>query len=454
MTIRAEVEWTDDGTGRLPVFFGTRRRIVDPLHDYIAELAERKRSSASPMAYASTVDAATYALLSWLRYLESRRLTLWSVRDSVMRLYRKRALDDVKRSGRSKNNERVAKRTVNTKIEWIYRFYAWAEQAGLCKGVIGLEAPLVSTLLEHRQGACSRGGDTSRERRGRYPCCFTDVKGRGSGPQYFATADDKRKILKIIAACPNHYIRERDHLIIELSDRVGWRAGTLTGLKVTDFSAERFDEGGDGDYSVCPSVQKFGHTFSFDVPAALAARVIRFIEQRAAWLKERKWDERRAQGMLFLNANTGQPFRGKTIVQLVGKYFRAIGVPARVGSGHHSLRRKFSVESTHDDLEARRQLGLSVAVEDVLNANAQRLGQRNIGSQAPYQRAVRDTTRASDAKTTRRRLQEAEAENADKDKRIAELEATLAMLTERDDGTGRRLVPRRRRRRTSAKPPA
>lgn len=429
MTTRAEVEWTDDGTGRLPVFFGKQRKLIDPLHDYIAALAESKRMSASPTAYASTVNAATYALLAWLRYLEERRLPLWSARDAVLRQYRDRALKDVENSGRSKKNTRVAKRTVNTKIEWIYRFYAWAQEAKLWQGVIGPDGPLVSTLTERRQDKDSGGGDMSRVRRGRYPCCFTDVKGRGSGPQYFATGDDKKRILQIVSARPDPILRERDHLIIELSDRVGWRAGTLTGLLVADFSAERFDKGGDDDFTVCPAVQKFGHNFSFDVPASLAARVIRFVEHRASWLKEHGWDERRGQGVLFLSANSGRPLGGKTIVQLVGKYFRAIGVPAYVGSGHHSFRRKFSVESTYDDLEARRQLGLSVAVEDVLHSNAHRLGQRNIGSQAPYQRAVRDTTRTSEAKSLRRRLQEVEAESVDKDKRIAELEARVGKRT-------------------------
>lgn len=428
MRANAAVEWTDDGSGRLPVFYCSRKRLVDPLHDYVASVAEPKvRAASSPAAYASTVDGAAYALLGWLRYLDSRGIGLWQASDSVFRAFRTHALKAVKASTRGKNDERVGKRTVNTKLEWIYRFYTWAQGTGLCEDLIGPEAPVTSSLPLIKEGD-STGSSLASLRRGRYPCCFSDVTGSAGGAQYFATRKDKKAILRIVAALPDPFLRERDHLIIELSDRVGWRAGTLTGLLVDDFSRERFDEAEDGDFSVTPSVQKFGHGFSFDVPATLAARVIRYIDMRAAWLNERDWDERRAGGMLFLSVRDGRPLGPKTIVQRVGQYFRAIGVPARVGAGHHALRRKFSTESTRDDLDSRRELGLSTAVEDVLHANAQRLGQKRIGSQVPYQRAVRDSTREAEANVMRRALHEADAAAVDKDKEIADLKAMVALL--------------------------
>lgn len=442
MKAHAAVEWADDGSGRLPVFYCSRKRLVDALHDYVASVAEPKvRAANSAAAYASTVDGATYALLGWLRYLDDKGIGLWQVSDSVFRAFRTHALNEVKASKRGKNDERVAKRTVNTKLEWIYRFYTWAQCTGLCKGLIGTEAPVTSSLPLIKEGDCA-GFNPVSLRRGRYPCCFSDVSGSAGGTQYFATRKDKKAILRIVAALPDPFLRERDHLIIELSDRVGWRAGTLTGLLVDDFRREWFDEAEDGDFSVTPSVQKFGHGFSFNVPVTLAARVIRYIDARVAWLKEQGWDERRAGGVLFLSVRDGRPLGPKTIVQRVGQYFRAIGVPARVGAGHHALRRKFSTESTRDDLDSRRQLGLSTSVEDVLHSNAQRLGQKRIGSQVPYQRAVRDSTREAEANAMRRALHEADAAAVDKDKEIADLKAKVALLeaksTKRPPGKGAR----------------
>lgn len=434
---RAHVEWVDDGHGRLPVFFSEQNRLVDALHDFIASAAEVKRPRSSTTAYASTVDAATYALLGWLRYLEHCRLDLWAVRDSVVKGFRDTNFTSVLASPKGKGDEDAAMRSVNIKLEWVYRFYAWAQSAALCDGLVGSEGPLKSALLETRDDSVE-GKAPSRSKL--FPQCF-DIGRRANGPQHFATPSEKRRMLDLIARQTNPYLRERDHLIVELADRVGWRSGTLTGLRVADFDPGRYDPDGESDFQVRPSVQKHGRGFSFSVPSTLAARVIRFAKLRSTWLLDSGFSEKEAKGMLFLNARNGKPLKSRRISQRVGQYYRQIGVPAGRGANIHSFRRKYSSESTRDDVEARRQLGLSTAAEDVLHANALRMGHQRIASQAPYQRAIRDSTHSSEVKVLRRRLQDAEANAADKEKLVQELRRKVDEL----EALAPKRVPRAKR---------
>ena len=153
----AFIEWVDDGVGRLPVFFDRRLHLVDALHDYAASVASTKRLS-SGLGYAATLDAASYALLGWLRYLDGRGLQWQQANDMLLGGFRDAELVRVQRSEQSKGHERVAKRTVNVKLQWIYRFYCWAqERAGLCSGIIGPNGAINSTITDSNQ----------RERRGR-----------------------------------------------------------------------------------------------------------------------------------------------------------------------------------------------------------------------------------------------------------------------------------------------
>ena len=416
----AFIEWVDDGVGRLPVFFDRRLHLVDALHDYAASVASTKRLS-SGLGYAATLDAASYALLGWLRYLDGRGLQWQQANDMLLGGFREAELVIVQRSVHSIGQERVAKRTVNVKLQWIYRFYCWAqERAGLCSGIIGPNGAINSTITDSNQ----------RERRGRpthgmFPCCYPGIAGSQGGLQYFATDEDKQSILAYFSKTQDPFLRERNSLMLELSDRVGWRAGTVNGLLVDDFNAGAIERASDDGVMVIPEVQKRGYRNAFEVDHSLAARVVRFIAMRKRWLARRGWGESQGKGRLFVSVRTGKPLGNKTLVQILGTAFRAVGVPAKRGAGHHSFRRKYSDQSTREDLQARKITGHSVAVEDVLHAAARRLGQRKIASQGPYQRAVQDGTRSAEPHRLRRQVQELESAVASKEARIAELERAL-----------------------------
>ena len=419
----AILEWTNDGTGKLPVFFDGKRRLVDSFHDYIAWLGQRKRMAAASMAYASTVEAASYAMLGWLRHLESTRRDWRRPDDTVLQSYRDAALKEVLCSTRSKQDERLAKRTVNIKVQWIYRFYEWAQQhARLCENVIGPNQPLSSTITQAtRKARKRRKREVDLEK---FPLCFDGVSGSG-GTQYFASASDKQRIAEWFSLGDDPFIVERNNIILELTDRVGWRAGTLTGLVIEDFGEKALERADENGATVTPAVQKLAYQNRFDVPATLVGRIQRYIAARSRWLAVNGWSERQAQHRIFLNGRTGQPLGHQAIVQLLGRVFRAIGVRSKIGAGHHSFRRKFADESTVDDLAARRGLGLSTAVADVMHATAMRLGQRSLASQAPYQRAVRDSTRSHEAHQTRTRLKDLEGALSERDATIAELRRQL-----------------------------
>ena len=270
---QAFVEWVDDGNGRVPVFFDQRRCLVDVLHDYVEHVARSRQGAASPRGYASMVNAATYALLSWLRCLEASNRSWQQADDSLLKTFRDDQLKEVKRSPQSKGDERTAKRTVNVKLRWIYRFYGWAEGAKWCKGVIGPQRRITSMLTKEEHGEerhKSRGGADL------YPLCFHGVDG-GSGPQYFATTADKRRMLQFFAKATDPFLAERNRLIVELSDRIGWRAGTMTGLSIDDFLQENRRLENDDGVTVIPKVQKFGYRNSFQVPHSLFARVVRLL---------------------------------------------------------------------------------------------------------------------------------------------------------------------------------
>src|SRR3546814_20521660 len=70
-----------------------------------------------------------------------------------------------------------------------------------------------------------------------FPCCYPGIAGSQGGLQYFATDEDKQSILAYFSKTQDPFLRERNSLMLELSDRAGWRAGTVNGLLVDDFNA-------------------------------------------------------------------------------------------------------------------------------------------------------------------------------------------------------------------------
>lgn len=408
---------------RLPVFYNAKMRLVDEFHDYVCYVVKTEAQCGSSQAYVSKVQAVSYALLAWLRFLDARKARWTDADNAKLREFKDCTLNRVKKSVRGKGDESAAKRTVNIQLKWIYRYYAWAERTERCGTILGPgeDAPIKSTL--------NMPSATSRRKRGldenAYPLLFTRL-GNRSGAQYFASGQDKRKVAEVLSEANDPFIAERNLIILELSSRVGWRAGTMTFLEAGDFPAHPNEPmPGDG-VPIRPSIQKGGYSDSFGVPLTLALRISRFTQWRERWLNQRGWSEKEAKGRLFVSGKTGTPLGNKTITQLIGSAFRKIGVEAGRGAGAHSFRRKYAEDSTRDDLSSRRAGGYSTAMEDVMHGTASRLGHRSLSSQAVYQRAVHASTHKDHTHELRTSLAEAESELAISKAENAALRAELS----------------------------
>ena len=121
---------------------------MDEFHDYVCYVAETEAKSGSSQAYTSKVQAVSYALLAWLRFLDGTSASWKDADNAKLRGFKDLALKRVKASVRGKGNENAAKRTVNIQLKWIYRYYAWAERTERCGTILGPgeDAPIKSTL--------------------------------------------------------------------------------------------------------------------------------------------------------------------------------------------------------------------------------------------------------------------------------------------------------------------
>lgn len=419
----ALVEWVGVGTERLPVFYNAKLRLMDEFHDYVCYVAETQAKSGSSQAYTSKVQAVSYALLAWLRFLDGRSASWKDADNAKLRGFKDLALKRVKASVRGKGNENAAKRTVNIQLKWIYRYYAWAERTERCGTILGPDedAPIKSTLNMPSANSKRKIGLDKNA----YPLLFGRL-GNRSGAQYFASGQDKRKVAEVLSEANDPFIAERNLIILELASRVGWRAGTMTFLESGDFPTHPNEKmPGDG-VPIRPAIQKGGHSDSFGVPLTLALRISRFIQWRERWLIQRGWSEKEAKGRLFVSGKTGTPLGNKTITQMIGSAFRKIGVEAGRGAGVHSFRRKYAEDSTRDDLSSRRAGGYSTAMEDVMHGTAHRLGHRSLSSQVAYQRAVHASTHKDHTHELRTSLEEVESELAVAKAENAALRAELS----------------------------
>ena len=100
------------------------------------------------------------------------------------------------------------------------------------------------------------------------------------------------------------------------------------------------------------------------------------------------------------------------------------------GAAMHAWRAKFAVEENAEGYAQRRELGLDTSIATMDEVLARKLGQKNPKSARPY-------TSAFEAAEVSR-LRAARENERQRDKlRIAELEARLAQLEERQSDAGR-----------------
>ncbi len=415
------------GDYQTPIFFDRRLKIIEAFTRYCLNIADlNMRFKAGGQAHKSRIDSVYSALKSLAEYLRKERLIWQDLNDYHFDQYREWELERLKRKKQTKTNL-TRKRTVNNKLQEIYRFYTWAqEEAFLIENHIGwgVDVLIRSQLPNHQKDPSILIKDYNKNSL-LFPKQFTRVGGASRGNiGHVATNDEVNRLRQYFREKSDPYAIERNILITDLAEAVGWRKGSINSLLTTQFSDELI-ESVDGEYLiVMPIDQKFGYEKEFDVPLALALRINNHINNaRASRLEDIGVDETVAQHSLFISTIEGTPLESQTIVSLFGTAFKALGCPK--GSGIHSLRRKFTNDEIAIEIKARIDHKLPTDPDSVLLPVSKKLGQNNLLSPQFYSDASASLTNESPARKQKLENLKLRSDLAEKDREIARLNILL-----------------------------
>lgn len=427
------LQWAELWPDRfVPLIRGSDLELIEEFLDYaIYRAREKVRTKVNIDTYKSTVEPLAYALLDFARFLRRQRLAWRDINDAFLTEYRNCALCETQQDKRCKDAF-SAMRTVNKKLRIIYDFYAWAEiDSALTDGKIGwTDGDIRSTLPLHKQSNKSE----DKRSKNAYPLCYTGIgeKSRTLQGQYWATEKDLDDIELFLRSTQNQGIAERNILFIRTVDEMGWRRGSVNSLRIGQFSdlvINRSIEQGLPALSVVPPVQKNRRAHSFKMEYPFAWEINRYITAHYGGEVAEKsgHDKDIASLPLFTSMRSKHPLKNQTFSEIFGAAFRAIGAP--VGANIHSVRRKFAEETVEEEFTRRKQLGLSIAQEDVADAVAEKLGHDSKLSQEAYLRVAkrpkRGTVEERQGETISKLTAELLAANAE----IAQKEALIKNLS-------------------------
>lgn len=366
-------------------------KIIEPFFDFAIQCAKKKISGHSLKGrYNSAIEPIGYVLKGLAIFLKLEGKTWDQMDDGLLEKYRDDELERILRHP-AHRNEMSAHRTANKKLRTIYAFYTWAEvDAALTTGLIGWTSGAIrSTLPLTKQF----GGKINTNESERHPLCFKNVgeKSVAADGQYWATAQDLEDIADHFRATQTAEAASRNELIMRLVAWVGWRRGSVNSLTVSQFSQEKIKLSIRNDrpfLEVVPELQKLQREMAFGVPYSLALKVSRYIEDERAKVLARLGQsvDAGAPQHVFLSLTTGKPLDDKSLSEIFGTAFHAIGAPK--GAGIHSVRRKFAEEAADAETQRRIKEGLSTAQEDITMAIAAKLGQTSALSQNAYRRVT------------------------------------------------------------------
>lgn len=367
----------------MPIIYDDKVSLCDEFNVYLRHIVIEKAESLSRIkSYKSEVELYAYSIKAFLTFLCEQNIDWRDFDDDKLVSFRNWTYRNTLNDSRSKQSENPAKRTTNRKLRVVYEFLTWAQDSmEYVDGLIGLgdDFPINSILPKSKVNDKIKVTDKRK-----FPKCFERC-GEGSRTryQYSATQEDKVNLIKYFSdSTRSQYIAERNILIMELADRVGWRGGSINSLTVDQFSEKVIEAATLDKISVTPSEQKLGYENSFEVSLSLAVRMNNHIKgTRSRFIKTKGKRPAAVSSSLFLS-NKCEAFGDKTITQIFSAAFKMIGSPR--GSGIHSFRRKFAQDSTDKEVAYRRKHKLSLAPEDALLIVGQKLGQANMASQEPY----------------------------------------------------------------------
>ncbi|MEX3939857.1 hypothetical protein AB4Y44_09945 [Paraburkholderia sp. BR10937] len=430
-----------DGTEKV-AFRDRDHRLMKEPTDYVDLIRrEAERSKKTATAIKSAVDAALYALKDLHTSMSKLHLELSDLDDNHLQKFRNHWLDATMRRSNSRGNAMRAKQTTNVKLRIAYAYLDWCQQTGrVPPDTIGWIGCRIRSSLPSVGTSQVPAVYTDSHK---HPLVFKGIgeRSRRGRRQHWATADEIADVETWLSDNENPHAWQRDQLLIRVIDAMAWRAGTVLGLTIDDFSAERIKEAERRHaaiFHVEPVVQKGGHSLTFSLPWALTYRIADYINGengRVALMKEAGATEKVARRRVFLASNTGAPLKRSGLSSRLSSVFKAAGFP--VGAGVHSIRRGTAKREARADIEFRQRNGLSTAPEDITEGLAEKLGHTSHFAQRAYLESVADKRLLSVEEQLAQQLDEEKAKNAALSAQVATLQDFLLSSQARTSRTVR-----------------
>ncbi|GAB4565800.1 MAG: hypothetical protein Tsb007_37470 [Rhizobacter sp.] len=324
---------------------------VSELTNYAVDLSVRNRLS--PL----TIDKRIRYAMDFWQFLESQpiRLEVFSPSDACK--FRDTELIRVLQDPASRGHELTAKRTVNDKLQAAKLWLAWLERSGLAREC----ASAFDQVFFVRVGSGSKHKTT------------------------FALNEDKLDALRsnMLAAASSEYLIQRNSLIVDIANTVGFRRASINSLLTSQFDRKKLERTAEETFLVRPPSQKFDYQLEFPVPVWLGLRVCDFIsEYRDPLVKDKRATAKVHQGRLFLSSRDACPLTNRAITQLLSTHIKDIGAPK--GTSIHSLRRKFTNDRIATEIEQRLRRGMDTSTMSIAKSVSMSLGQTSPESIYPY----------------------------------------------------------------------
>jgi len=383
-------------------------------------LCDHTPTSRNKSSYVSFINPIGYTLSDFAKYLRSKGIMWQNVDDFRINEFKHYQYSSTKSQPNSLFPETINE-SVNLKLRTIYEFFWWAQhKQHLIENRIGhnIEAPISSNIASYKDSTTTFKKDKSAMKTV-YPLCeaLTAEVGRHRR-QHYATDEELSKLRKYYRSNPNVLIAERNVLIVDFIENMGFREGSVASLTTGQFSDEILSKSRENHkktIEVSPASQKRGYNNQFDTVTQLAIRVNRFVREnrqkmlvrigKVAKDAETLFDE----GNLFISYTTGRPLTAQTISGIISNGFRSIGVVGE-RAGPHSIRRKFGKDKSSEKHEIRKRNGISTDPADIIMDVAIDLGHSTFAAQNAYNADKRDMYNESIENKLREKNAELEAE--------------------------------------------
>jgi len=414
----------------VPVFITDKIEINDVFTSFALYEANKHLSSHRPtegnkQSYDSHLNAVFSSLVSFGNYLSKNKLSWEKFNDIHFDDYKEWELENILNKPSSRN-DRSASRSVNIKLKWIYRFFYWAQEIELIiDDYIGsnesysIKSRIIDFINNPEKFKKNQAGAIMI-----YPKLFRRVGSTSRAKNtHYATDSELDDLRVFFRTGYEPILAERNVLMIDLIETVGFRQGTINSLTIDLFSEKIINQAlnkGLSEISITPYLQKMGYSDSYPIPINLAIRIHNFCQnERQELLDNYEKNEDATQNMLFIADKTCKPFVSDGISAIISSGFKEIGSPK--GSGAHSIRRKFGRDKATELMQIRKRDGRSIDPADVLKDLSSYLGHSNTASQEAYTKGKLDMYKLSREQVLQNRLEEERAKRATAETELAKL---------------------------------